>query len=92
MSEKYGPFGLSYEDEEKRLHNLELAQKYLGISGPSRNYERAKFSTDDGTMILTFALGDGQEGQQRALVSVINSSASFIRLGLPASTAGPNGA
>lgn len=58
MAEKYGPFGLSYEDEERRLHNLELAKKYLEISGPSRNYERSKFSTDDGTMILTFALGD----------------------------------
>lgn len=57
MTEQYGPYGLSYEKEQMRLHNIGLCEQYLALKGPMRNVERAKFCTDTGAMILPFAFG-----------------------------------
>lgn len=77
MSEQvYGPFGLSYEEEEMRLHNIEVCGRYLDVKGPGRNVQRMEFCTDEGIMYLPFSFGRDPRDEEANKVKL-----SFKKLG-----------
>lgn len=51
---KYGPFGLSKEQEEIRLSNLVTVQTFFSLEGPDRHEKRKKIYAKDGRFELNF--------------------------------------
>ncbi|UCG65741.1 MAG: PhzA/PhzB family protein [Deltaproteobacteria bacterium] len=52
--EKFGPFCLNKEMEEKRLKGIANVEKYLALEGPDRNVQRMEISTEDNYISLPF--------------------------------------